>query len=228
MSKQIVLASGNAKKVAELQSLLGELHMTVTPQTELGVSDAIEVGTTFVENAITKARHAAVKTGLPAIADDSGISVSALDGRPGVYSARFAGEHATDQQNLELLLSELNGVPRAQRQATFWCVLVYMRHADDPTPLICTGSWTGEITTSAQGTAGFGYDPVFWVEEAGKTAAELTSAEKNSLSHRGKALRQLQALLLEDLKLEDLKLEDKSQQDLTQQAPLQTPFKESN
>ncbi|MGO1247450.1 MAG: RdgB/HAM1 family non-canonical purine NTP pyrophosphatase [Oceanisphaera sp.] len=195
MSQKIVLASGNAKKVAELQSLLGELNLTVIPQGEFGVTDAEETGTTFVENAIIKARHAATITGLPAIADDSGISVSALDGRPGVYSARFAGEHATDQQNLELLLSQLDGVPAAQRQATFWCVLVYMRHAHDPTPLICTGSWAGEITTTAQGRQGFGYDPIFWVAEAGKTAAELTATEKNSLSHRGKALRQLQTLL---------------------------------
>ena len=198
MSQKIVLASGNAKKVAELQSMLGALNLTVIPQTELGVSDAAEVGTTFVENAITKARHAAAITGLPAIADDSGINVAALDGRPGVYSARFAGEHASDQQNLELLLRELQGVPSGQRQATFWCVLVYLRHALDPAPLICSGAWTGEITTSAQGAQGFGYDPIFWVAEAGKTAAELTGEEKNRLSHRGKALRQLQALLLQE------------------------------
>ncbi|WP_417616492.1 RdgB/HAM1 family non-canonical purine NTP pyrophosphatase [Oceanisphaera sp.] len=192
MSKQIVLASGNAKKVAELQSLLGELDMTVIPQSKLGVTDADETGTTFVENAIIKARHAAAITGLPAIADDSGLAVAALDGRPGVYSARFAGEQTTDQQNLELLLTQLQDTPAGQRQATFWCVLVYMRHADDPTPLICSGSWHGEITTAARGEQGFGYDPVFWVSEAGKTAAELSAAEKNRLSHRGKALRQLQ------------------------------------
>lgn len=203
MSQKIILASGNAKKVAELQSLLNDFNYTVIPQTELGVSDAEEVGTTFVENAITKARHAAAITGLPAIADDSGISVAALNGRPGVYSARFAGEDATDQQNLERLLSELQGVPNGQRQATFWCVLVYLRHALDPTPLICTGSWTGEITTSAQGAQGFGYDPIFWVPEAGKTAAELTGAEKNSLSHRGQALRQLQVLLLTELPFQE-------------------------
>ena len=196
MSKQIVLASGNAKKVAELQSLLGELKLTVIPQSEFAVTDAEETGTTFVENAIIKARHAAAITGLPAIADDSGISVAALNGRPGVYSARFAGEDATDKQNLELLLSKLEGVPSEQRQATFWCVLVFMRHAQDPTPLICSGSWAGEITTTAQGSQGFGYDPIFWVPEAGKTAAELSASEKNSLSHRGKALRQLQGLLL--------------------------------
>ncbi|MBM7455339.1 XTP/dITP diphosphohydrolase [Oceanisphaera litoralis] len=197
MTQQIVLASGNAKKVAELQRLLGELGMTVTPQTELAVSDADETGTTFVENAIIKARHAAAVTGLPAIADDSGLAVDALDGRPGVYSARFAGVGAGDRQNLELLLSELNGVPTEQRQATFWCVLVYMRHANDPTPLICSGSWQGRITEQPQGEQGFGYDPVFFVPEAGKTAAELDAAEKNRLSHRGQALRQLLTLLQE-------------------------------
>ncbi|MFP2768730.1 RdgB/HAM1 family non-canonical purine NTP pyrophosphatase [Oceanisphaera sp. KMM 10153] len=197
MSKQIVLASGNAKKVAELQSLLGELGMTVIPQTELAVNDADETGTTFVENAIIKARHAAAVTGLPAIADDSGLAVDALDGRPGVYSARFAGVGASDRQNLELLLSELNGVPAEQRNATFWCVLVYMRHAHDPTPLICCGSWQGSITEQPQGEQGFGYDPVFFVSEAGKTAAELGAAEKNRLSHRGQALRQLLILLQE-------------------------------
>lgn len=195
MSQKIVLASGNAKKVAELQSLLGELKLSVIAQSEFAVTDAEETGTTFVENAIIKARHAASITGLPAIADDSGISVRALDGRPGVYSARFAGEQATDQQNLELLLSQLDGVPSEQRQATFWCVLVLMRHAQDPTPLICTGAWEGGITTHPQGDQGFGYDPIFWVTDMNKTAAELTAAEKNSLSHRGKALRQLQALL---------------------------------
>lgn len=215
MSQKIVLASGNAKKVAELQSLLSEFTFTVIPQTQLGVSDAIETGTTFVENAIIKARHAAALTNLPAIADDSGISVVALDGSPGVYSARFAGEHATDQENLELLLNKLDGVPSERRQATFWCVLVYLRHAHDPTPLICSGAWSGEITTSAHGAQGFGYDPIFWVPEAGKTAAELTATEKNRLSHRGKALRQLQVLLLEDIKSQA-------------QATLASPMQESN
>ncbi|ART80133.1 RdgB/HAM1 family non-canonical purine NTP pyrophosphatase [Oceanisphaera avium] len=203
MTKQIVLASGNIKKVAELQSLLTTLNLNVVPQSEFGVSDAKETGTTFVENAIIKARHAASVTGLPAIADDSGISVAALDGRPGVYSARFAGEHASDQENLELLLSQLAGVPSGQRQATFWCVLVYLRHAHDPTPLICTGTWQGEITTHARGVRGFGYDPIFWVAEADKTAAELTNEEKNKLSHRGQALRQLQSLFLADLSLQE-------------------------
>lgn len=197
MIQHIVLASGNAKKVAELQSLLGGLGMSVVPQTELGVTDAEETGTTFVENAIIKARHAARVTGLPAIADDSGLAVDALGGRPGVYSARFAGPNATDQQNLELLLEQMQDVPAGERQATFWCVLVYLRHADDPTPLICTGRWQGEITTEPSGEHGFGYDPVFRVPEAGKTAAELTPAEKNRHSHRASALHQLQQLLQE-------------------------------
>ncbi|WP_375056991.1 RdgB/HAM1 family non-canonical purine NTP pyrophosphatase [Zobellella sp. DQSA1] len=198
MSKQIVLASGNAKKVAELQSLLGKLGMTVVPQSEFGVTDAEETGTTFVENAIIKARHAARITGLPAIADDSGLAVDALDGRPGVYSARFAGPGASDEQNVKQLLADLEGLPAGLRLATFWCVLVYLRHAEDPTPLICTGSWRGAITEHRQGEHGFGYDPVFLVPEAGKTAAELSPAEKNRLSHRGKALRQLHALLQEE------------------------------
>lgn len=199
MTQQIVLASGNAKKVAELQTLLHGLGMTVIPQTELGVIDADETGTTFVENAIIKARHAARLTGLAAIADDSGLTVDALDGRPGVYSARFAGPNATDQQNLAQLLADLEGLPAGLRKATFWCVLVYLRHADDPTPLICTGRWQGTITESPRGEHGFGYDPVFLVPALAKTAAELSPTEKNRLSHRGQALRQLQQLLQEEV-----------------------------
>lgn len=198
MTQRIVLASGNAKKVAELQSLLHGLGMTVIPQTELGVIDADETGTTFVENAIIKARHAARLTGLAAIADDSGLTVDALDGRPGVYSARFAGPDATDQQNLAQLLADLEGLPAGLRKATFWCVLVYLRHADDPTPLICNGRWQGSITEAPRGEHGFGYDPVFLVPALAKTAAELSPPEKNRLSHRGQALRQLQQLLQEE------------------------------
>lgn len=198
MSKQIVLASGNAKKVAELQSLLGGLGMRVVPQNEFGVMDAEETGTTFVENAIIKARHAARTTGLPAIADDSGLTVDALDGRPGVYSARFAGPAATDEQNVARLLADLEGLPSGRRLATFWCVLVYLRHAEDPTPLICTGHWTGTITEAPRGDGGFGYDPVFLLPEAGRTAAELSPEEKNRLSHRGQALRQLLSQLQEE------------------------------
>ncbi|PSJ42612.1 non-canonical purine NTP pyrophosphatase, RdgB/HAM1 family [Zobellella endophytica] len=196
--KQIVLASGNAKKVAELQSLLDGFGLRVVPQSAFQVVDAEETGTTFVENAIIKARHAARITGLPAIADDSGLTVDALGGRPGVYSARFAGPAATDQQNVVRLLAELEGLPSGLRKATFWCVLVYLRHADDPTPLICTGSWQGVITEHRQGEHGFGYDPVFLVPELAKTAAQLSPAEKNRLSHRGRALQQLQALLQEE------------------------------
>lgn len=196
--KQIVLASGNAKKVAELQSLLDGFGLRVVPQSEFQVVDAEETGTTFVENAIIKARHAARITGLPAIADDSGLTVDALDGRPGVYSARFAGPEASDLQNVAHLLAELEGLPAGLRRATFWCVLVYLRHADDPTPLICTGRWPGAITEAPRGEGGFGYDPVFLVPELDKTAAQLSPAEKNRLSHRGRALQQLQALLQEE------------------------------
>lgn len=197
MKQKLVLASGNANKVAELQSLLNELEFTVIPQTELGVSDADETGTTFIENAIIKARHAAVATQLPAIADDSGITVDALNGEPGVYSARFAGAQASDQQNLELLLKKLKGVPTTERTATFWCVLVYLRHATDPTPLVCTGRWHGVITEQPSGEGGFGYDPIFFVPDAGKTAAELSRVEKNRISHRAHALQQLKVLLSE-------------------------------
>ncbi|NLJ93619.1 MAG: XTP/dITP diphosphatase [Aeromonadales bacterium] len=197
MKHKLVLASGNANKVAELQSLLNELEFTVIPQTELGVSDADETGTTFIENAIIKARHAAVATQLPAIADDSGITVDALNGEPGVYSARFAGAQASDQQNLELLLKKLKGVPTTERTATFWCVLVYLRHATDPTPLVCTGRWHGVITEQPSGEGGFGYDPIFFVPDAGKTAAELSRVEKNRISHRAHALQQLKVLLSE-------------------------------
>ena len=197
MKHKLVLASGNANKVAELQSLLNELEFTVIPQTELGVSDADETGTTFIENAIIKARHAAVATQLPAIADDSGITVDALNGEPGVYSARFAGAQASEQQNLELLLKKLKGVPTTERTATFWCVLVYLRHATDPTPLVCTGRWHGVITEQPSGEGGFGYDPIFFVPDAGKTAAELSRVEKNRISHRAHALQQLKVLLSE-------------------------------
>lgn len=197
MKHKLVLASGNANKVAELHSLLNELEFTVIPQTELGVSDADETGTTFIENAIIKARHAAVATQLPAIADDSGITVDALNGEPGVYSARFAGAQASDQQNLELLLKKLKGVPTTERTATFWCVLVYLRHATDPTPLVCTGRWHGVITEQPSGEGGFGYDPIFFVPDAGKTAAELSRVEKNRISHRAHALQQLKVLLSE-------------------------------
>ncbi|WP_312227912.1 XTP/dITP diphosphatase [Pseudescherichia sp.] len=194
--QKVVLATGNAGKVRELASLLNDFGLDVVAQTELGVESAEETGLTFIENAIIKARHAAQVTGLPAIADDSGLAVDALGGAPGIYSARFAGVDATDQQNLDKLLVELQDVPDSERQAQFHCVLVYMRHADDPTPLVCHGSWQGTIARAPAGSGGFGYDPIFVVPEAGKTAAELTADEKRAASHRGQALK----LLLEALR----------------------------
>ncbi len=187
----IVLATGNQGKVKELASLLANHHIEIKPQSEFNVSDVAETGTTFVENAIIKARHAAKETGLPAIADDSGLEVDALHGAPGVYSARFAGEHATDQDNNEKLISELVGVPAQERTARFHCVLVYMQHENDPTPIICHGIWQGTILTAPQGEQGFGYDPLFWVEEHKMSSAQLPREIKNQLSHRGQALKQL-------------------------------------
>ncbi len=195
--EKVVLATGNKKKVEELNALLAGMDYTVVPQSEFNVESVPETGTTFVENAIIKARHAARITGLPAIADDSGIEVDALLGRPGVYSARYAGEDASDQDNLEKLLEEMNGVPAVLRTARYWCVLVYMRHADDPTPVICQASWEGTLATEPAGENGFGYDPIFNVPDLDCTAAELDPATKNSLSHRGKALAQLAKALQE-------------------------------
>ncbi|QDX29027.1 RdgB/HAM1 family non-canonical purine NTP pyrophosphatase [Dickeya poaceiphila] len=189
--QNVVLATGNAGKVRELAGLLADFGLDVVAQTTLGVDSAEETGLTFIENAILKARHAARETGLPAIADDSGLAVNALGGAPGIYSARYAGEDASDRQNLDKLLVALDNVPDEQRQASFHCVLVYLRHADDPTPLVCHGSWQGIITRAPVGEGGFGYDPVFFVPQLGKTAAELSHGEKNAHSHRGQALRQL-------------------------------------
>jgi len=194
--QKVVLATGNAGKVRELASLLNDFGLDVVAQTELNVASVEETGLTFIENAILKARHAAKVTGLPAIADDSGLAVDVLGGAPGIYSARYAGEDASDQQNLEKLLEALNDVPDDKRQAQFHCVLVYMRHAEDPTPLVCHGSWPGVITREAAGNGGFGYDPIFFVPDAGKTAAELSREEKIAVSHRGQALK----LLLEALR----------------------------
>ncbi|WP_038905529.1 XTP/dITP diphosphatase [Dickeya zeae] len=189
--QNVVLATGNAGKVRELAGLLADFGLDVVAQTTLGVDSAEETGLTFIENAILKARHAARATGLPAIADDSGLAVNALGGAPGIYSARYAGEDASDQQNLDKLLAVLDNVPDEQRQASFHCVLVYLRHADDPTPLVCHGSWQGVIIRAPVGAGGFGYDPIFFVPQLGKTAAELSREEKNAHSHRGQALRQL-------------------------------------
>ena len=189
--KEIVLASSNPGKVREINQLLATLDLHVRPQSEFGVVDAEETGLTFVENAILKARNAALHTGLPAIADDSGIEVDALDGAPGIYSARFAGDNASDQANLEKLLAELESLPDAQRSARFQCLMVFMEHANDPTPVICQGTWEGRILTAARGDNGFGYDPVFYVPTHDCSSAELPAEVKNALSHRGQALRQL-------------------------------------
>ncbi|KHN53700.1 RdgB/HAM1 family non-canonical purine NTP pyrophosphatase [Pectobacterium fontis] len=189
--QKVVLATGNPGKVRELASLLADFGLDIVAQTELGVDSAEETGLTFIENAILKARHAAHITGLPAIADDSGLAVDTLGGAPGIYSARYAGMDASDQQNLDKLLLTVKDVPDEQRHASFHCVLVYLRHAEDPTPIVCHGRWQGVLTHQASGRGGFGYDPIFFVPELGKTAAELTREEKNAHSHRGQALRQL-------------------------------------
>lgn len=193
--KKIVLASGNAKKVHELTELFSRYGLEIIPQTQLNVEDVPETGTTFVENAIIKARHAAEVTGLPAIADDSGIEIDFLEGQPGIYSARFAGEHANDQANNALLLEKLQTVPNEQRTARYQCVLVFMRHAKDPTPLICHGAWEGKILNQETGNGGFGYDPLFWCPEHNCASAELTPEQKAKISHRGKALRELMTKL---------------------------------
>ncbi|WP_426577938.1 XTP/dITP diphosphatase [Xenorhabdus stockiae] len=189
--QKVVLATGNAGKVRELADLLADFGLDIVAQTELGVNSADETGLTFIENAIIKARHAAAVTGLPAIADDSGLSVNALGGAPGIYSARYAGADASDQDNLEKLLEAMSDVPDDQRQAQFNCVLVYLRHAEDPTPLVFHGRWSGFITREPAGNGGFGYDPVFYAPEFGCTAAELSREQKSAVSHRGQALKML-------------------------------------
>ncbi|MEE8387507.1 MAG: XTP/dITP diphosphatase [Acidiferrobacterales bacterium] len=195
MSQRIVLASNNLGKVREIGQLLADQNIEVLPQNNFDVPEAEETGLTFVENAILKARNAAHYTGLPAIADDSGIEVDALKGAPGIYSARLAGVDASDEENLQKLLQELKDVPENKRAARFQCLVVYMRHENDPTPLICQGTWEGRILFEPTGTGGFGYDPVFYVPEHNCASAELTPEDKNRLSHRGQALRQLLAAL---------------------------------
>ena len=195
MNRTIVLASSNPGKLREFNQLLGGLHFEVVPQSRFNVIDAEETGLTFVENAILKARHAAQHTNLPALADDSGLEVDALQGAPGIYSARYSGQGASDTDNLKKLLEQLKDVPEQNRGARFQCVLVYLRHALDPTPLICQGTWEGRILLEAHGSSGFGYDPLFFVPTHSLSAAELSPDIKNSLSHRGQALRQLLASL---------------------------------
>lgn len=195
--KKIVLATGNAGKVKEMASLLADFGFDVRAQSEFHVSDVAETGTTFIENAIIKARHAAKETGLPAIADDSGLEVDYLNGQPGIYSARYAGESASDQDNIKKLLAAMNGVPEAQRTARFHCVLVMMNHENDPTPIVCHGTWEGRILTAPKGENGFGYDPVFFVPEEHCASAELSPEQKKQRSHRGQALQKLFAILNE-------------------------------
>lgn len=193
---KLVLASGNAGKLAELRELLGDAGIDLHAQSEFGVEDAEETGLTFVENAILKARHAARATGLPALGDDSGLCVDALDGAPGLYSARYAGTHGDAGANIVKLLDALREVPEQRRTARFVCVLALLRHADDPQPLIAEGVWEGRILFAPRGDGGFGYDPVFFDPERNMGAAELDAALKNRISHRGRALALLHDTLL--------------------------------
>ncbi|MBI5437079.1 MAG: RdgB/HAM1 family non-canonical purine NTP pyrophosphatase [Nitrosomonadales bacterium] len=193
--QKLVIASNNPGKLREFQFLLQPLGFEVLTQAQLGIEEAEEPHFTFIENALAKARHVSRLSGLPALADDSGICVTALDGAPGVLSARYAGEPKSDQRNNEKLLQDMHGV--ADRRAHYYCVLVLLHHADDPQPLIAEGEWHGEIAHEERGDGGFGYDPLFWLPELGKMSAELSHDEKHAISHRGKALR----VLLEKLKI---------------------------
>ena len=188
---KVVMASSNPGKLREINQILGGLDMKVLPQSDFDVPDADETGLTFVENSILKARHAAQLTRLPAIADDSGLEVDALKGAPGIYSARFSGLGATDEKNLQKLLEDLKGVPESERTARFQCLMVFMSHAEDPTPLICQGTWEGRILFEPRGEGGFGYDPIFYVPSEDCASAELAPEVKNALSHRGQALTKL-------------------------------------
>lgn len=191
MTKRIVLASNNPGKLRELNAMLSALGLVLVPQSEFGVPEVEETGLTFVENAILKARNAAAASGLPAIADDSGLEVDALHGAPGIFSARYAGVGASDEDNLRKLLADLEGVPEPKRTARFQCVLVYLREARDPTPIIAQGTWEGRILFAPRGRHGFGYDPVFYVPTHGCASAELPPEVKNTISHRARALAKL-------------------------------------
>ena len=193
MISRLVLASGNAGKLREFRRLLEPLGLEVVAQAELGIAPADEPHVTFIENALAKARHASAASGLPALADDSGVCVDALGGAPGVRSARYAGEPASDARNNAALVAALQGI--ADRRAHYYCVLVLLRHADDPQPIIAEGIWHGTIVDAPRGTGGFGYDPHFQDDVTGHTGAELALPRKNALSHRGKAMRQLIARL---------------------------------
>lgn len=188
---KIVIATGNPGKLAELQRLLEPLGLDACPQSEFNIPDAEETGLTFVENALIKARHACHHTGLPAIADDSGLEVDALKGAPGIYSARYAGEHGNDSANNEKLLKALKGLPAEKRIAKFQCLAVFMRHENDPVPIVAQGSWEGRILEKPSGSQGFGYDPLFYVPDERCSSADLDPATKNRISHRGQALAKL-------------------------------------
>lgn len=192
MTARLVIATGNAGKLKEIRRIFSGLDVDIVPQSDFDTPEADETGLSFIENAIIKARNAAAHTGLPALADDSGIEVDALNGEPGIHSARYAGD---DESNIDKLLRELDATGDAQRSARFQCVMAYVRHARDPVPLIAQGSWEGKILTRRQGESGFGYDPVFYVPEQGCSAAELAPDQKNAISHRGKAL----SLMLDQL-----------------------------
>jgi XTP/dITP diphosphohydrolase len=191
IKQKIVLATGNAGKVKEMAYVLEDFGIEVIAQSQFEMPEAIEDGLSFIENAIKKARHAAQYTGLPAIADDSGIEVDALDGRPGIYSARFSGDDATDELNNALLLDSLKGIEKPARTARYQCAIAMLKHAKDPTPQIFVGAWEGVILEAPQGDGGFGYDPLFWVESEQCTAANLTKEQKYAISHRGKAMAKL-------------------------------------
>ena len=191
MIQDIVLATGNAGKVREIQNILCDCNVNILPQSQFDVPEAVEDGLTFVENALIKARHASKLTGLPAIADDSGIEVDYINGQPGIHSSRYAGESGNNKANNAKLLDVLSGVERAKRTARFQCVIVFLKHEFDPTPLICQGTWEGIITETEEGHEGFGYDPLFFVESEQCTSAQLDPALKNRISHRGKALKVL-------------------------------------
>lgn len=193
MLKKLLIASNNQGKLREIGELLAPLAIDVAPQSEFNISEADEPYVTFVENALAKARHASRSSGLPALADDSGICVSALSGAPGVNSARYAGEPKSDKRNNLKLIEVLKN--QTDRHAYYYCVIVLVRHADDPQPIIVDGSWHGEIIDQPRGTGGFGYDPYFYLPEFGKTSAELTAEQKNQISHRGQALVKLVQIL---------------------------------
>lgn len=191
LPERIVLASGNPGKLREISQLLEGTPVRIIRQSDFNITDIEETGLTFVENAILKARHASHISGLPTIADDSGLEVDSLNGAPGIYSSRYAGVDASDEENLNKLLADLAGVPEFRRSACFHCVMVYLAHADDPTPIICQGTWEGHILFAPRGTNGFGYDPIFHVPTHHCSSAELPAKVKNALSHRGQALQQL-------------------------------------